>query len=91
MIETDLLVVGSGPAGFSVAKPDFATFWGSPGDARVLDGQESPIRVLPAAGNDMIRVMSGTYPGPGIAIGPALAIGYIAAGHVAGLDGPAGS
>ena len=39
---------------------------------------------LYAAGNDMTRVMGGTYPGARITIGPALAFGYIAARHAAG-------
>jgi hypothetical protein len=48
-----------------------------------------PIRGLYAAGNDMTGVMGDTSPGAGIAIGPALAFGYIAARHAAGLDGRA--
>ena len=41
--------------------------------ARVLDAANRPIARLYACGNDMQSVMGGTYPGPGITLGPALA------------------
>ncbi len=47
--------------------------------ARVLDGEGRPIPGLYACGNDMQSIMGGTYPGPGINIGPAITFGYIAA------------
>lgn len=47
--------------------------------ARVLDGAGRPIPGLYACGNDMQSIMGGTYPGPGINIGPAITFGYIAA------------
>jgi predicted oxidoreductase len=47
--------------------------------ARVLDAEGAPIPGLYAVGNDMQSIMGGTYPGPGITIGPAIAFGYIAA------------
>lgn len=47
--------------------------------ARVLDGDEQPIPGLYAAGNDMHSIMGGTYPGPGITLGPGLVFAYIAA------------
>lgn len=53
-------------------------------DARVLDQRLEPIAGLYACGNDMSSVMGGTYPGPGITLGPALAFGYRAARHGAG-------
>ena len=37
----------------------------------------------------MTRVRNGSDAGVGIAIGPALAFGYIAARHAVGLDGQA--
>jgi succinate dehydrogenase/fumarate reductase flavoprotein subunit len=52
--------------------------------ARVLDGEGRPIAGLYACGNDMNSVMGGTYPGPGITLGPALTFGYLAGRHMAG-------
>ena len=52
--------------------------------ARVLDGQGRPIPALYAAGNDANSVMGGTYPGPGITLGPALTFGWLAGKHLAG-------
>ena len=49
--------------------------------ARVLDANGAPIAGLYACGNDMHSVTAGTYPGPGITLGPALTFGYIAARH----------
>lgn len=51
--------------------------------ARVLDGAGQPIAGLFVAGNDMNSIMGGTYPGPGITIGPALTFAYIAATQAA--------
>lgn len=48
-------------------------------NARALDGGGRPIAGLYAAGNDMNSIMNGTYPGPGITLGPALTFGYLAA------------
>jgi glycine/D-amino acid oxidase-like deaminating enzyme len=47
--------------------------------ARVLDTSDRPIAGLYACGNDMQSVMGGTYPGPGITLGPAITFAYIAA------------
>ncbi|MEC7763636.1 MAG: FAD-dependent oxidoreductase [Pseudomonadota bacterium] len=52
-------------------------------EARVLGADGAPIEGLYAAGNDMASVMGGTYPGPGITIGPAMTFGYVAAHHAA--------
>jgi succinate dehydrogenase/fumarate reductase flavoprotein subunit len=49
--------------------------------ARVTDANGVPIAGLYACGNDMHSITAGTYPGPGITLGPALAFGYIAARH----------
>ncbi|MEP9376372.1 FAD-dependent oxidoreductase [Aquabacter sp. CN5-332] len=49
------------------------------GAARVLDTQGAPIPGLHAAGNDVNSVMDGTYPGPGITLGPALTFAFLAA------------
>ena len=51
--------------------------------AQVLGMDGAPIVGLYAAGNDMNSIMAGTYPGPGITLGPALTFGYIAANHIA--------
>lgn len=54
--------------------------------ARVLDAQDRPIPGLYAVGNDMQSAMGGTYPGPGITIGPGLVFAYLAvADMVSGL------
>jgi succinate dehydrogenase/fumarate reductase flavoprotein subunit len=47
--------------------------------ARVLDSGNRPIARLYACGNDMQSIMAGTYPGPGITLGPAVAFAYVAA------------
>jgi succinate dehydrogenase/fumarate reductase flavoprotein subunit len=46
---------------------------------RVLDSGNRPIAGLYACGNDMQSIMGGTYPGPGITLGPAVAFAYVAA------------
>lgn len=51
--------------------------------ARVLDEGGAPIPGLYAVGNDMNSVMGGTYPGPGITLGPALTFGYLAGRELA--------
>lgn len=52
-------------------------------DARVLGADDAPIPGLYACGNDMGSIMSGTYPGPGTTLGPAMVFGYRAAMHAA--------
>jgi len=47
--------------------------------ARVLDTGDRPIAGLYTCGNDMQSIMGGTYPGPGITLGPAIAFAYLAA------------
>jgi hypothetical protein len=49
----------------------------------VLDGDGAPIPGLNACGNDMNSIMAGSYPGPGITLGPALVFGYLAAMRLA--------
>ena len=51
--------------------------------AQVLRADGTPIPGLYACGNDMDSMMAGTYPGPGITLGPAMTFGYIAAQHAA--------
>jgi hypothetical protein len=50
---------------------------------RVLDSSNRPIAGLYACGNDMQSIMGGTYPGPGITLGPAIAFAYLAASDAA--------
>ncbi len=50
-------------------------------DANVLDEQGRAIAGLYACGNDMGPVMRGTYPGPGITLGPAVVFAWRAAHH----------
>jgi succinate dehydrogenase/fumarate reductase flavoprotein subunit len=52
-------------------------------NANVLNRSGAPIAGLYAVGNDMNSMMNGTYPGPGITLGPALTFGWIAASHIA--------
>lgn len=52
------------------------------GHAQVLNQQNAPIPGLYAVGNDMDSMMAGTYPGPGITLGPALTFGYLSAAHM---------
>jgi succinate dehydrogenase/fumarate reductase flavoprotein subunit len=56
--------------------------------AQVLRPDGSPVPGLYACGNDMDSIMAGTYPGPGITLGPAMTFGYIAARHAAGSASP---
>ncbi|MGH8851523.1 MAG: FAD-dependent oxidoreductase [Casimicrobiaceae bacterium] len=51
-------------------------------NACVLDGEDRPVPGLYAVGNDMNSMMGGTYPGPGITLGPAVAFAYLAVKHV---------
>jgi succinate dehydrogenase/fumarate reductase flavoprotein subunit len=51
---------------------------------QVLDGQGNALAGLYACGNDMASIMSGSYPGPGTTLGPALTFGYRVAMHAAG-------
>jgi len=51
--------------------------------ARVLRTDGHPIAGLYAVGNDMSSVMGGTYPGPGITLGPSIAFAYAAVRHAA--------
>jgi succinate dehydrogenase/fumarate reductase flavoprotein subunit len=55
-------------------------------DGRVLDANGAPITGLFACGNDMASIMRGTYPGPGITIGPAMVFAYRAAMTIAGKN-----
>lgn len=50
-------------------------------DAQVIGADGAPIGGLYAVGNDMNSIMRGTYPGPGITLGPALVFAYRAARH----------
>lgn len=52
-------------------------------DCRVMDSSGNPIEGLYAVGNDMLSIMRGRYPGPGITLGPALTFGYLTGVHVA--------
>ena len=50
---------------------------------RVLNDNDDVIKGLFAAGNDMASPMRGTYPGPGITLGPAVTFAYRIARHIA--------
>ncbi len=62
-----------------VVPGDLGTAAGLASDAvgRVLDRQGKAIAGLYCCGSDMLSVMQGAYPGPGITLGPALAFGYL--------------
>ena len=51
--------------------------------ANVLNRAGQPIPGLYAVGNEMNSMMNGTYPGPGITLGPGLTFGYLAASDIA--------
>jgi glycine/D-amino acid oxidase-like deaminating enzyme len=51
--------------------------------ARVLGENDEPVPGLYAIGNDMHSIMGGSYPGPGITLGPAIVFAWIAATHIA--------
>lgn len=55
--------------------------------ARVIDGAGRPIPGLFACGNEADSMMAGTYPGPGITIGPAIVFAYRAIECALGADG----
>lgn len=63
-----------------------AGLWTSQG-GEVLDGGGDPIAGLYACGNDMNSIMRGSYPGPGITLGPALVFGYLVAMTILNGDG----
>ena len=77
-----------------IADPPFCALKVWPGDigtsdglaanenAQVLDEGGRPIRGLYACGNDMASIFRGTYPGPGITLGPALVFAFLAAQHM---------
>jgi glycine/D-amino acid oxidase-like deaminating enzyme len=48
---------------------------------QVLKGNDQPIDGLYACGNEANSIMGGTYPGPGITIGPAITLAYRAVQH----------
>ena len=54
-------------------------------DARVLGVNDQPIGGLYACGNEAASIMGGTYPGPGITVGPAITFAYRAVNHALGL------
>jgi len=53
------------------------------GYGEVLDRDRRPVAGLYACGNDMNSIMAGSYPGPGITLGPALVFGYLVGMHLA--------
>lgn len=67
--------------GIRLLKGDLGTAAGlaTDADARVLNEHGAPISGLYAVGNDAYSIMHGSYPGPGITLGPALVFGYRAA------------
>jgi succinate dehydrogenase/fumarate reductase flavoprotein subunit len=52
--------------------------------AQVTRADNSPIAGLYACGNEANSIMGGTYPGPGITIGPAITFAYRAIRHALG-------
>ncbi|MBN9450285.1 MAG: FAD-binding protein, partial [Bosea sp.] len=53
-------------------------------DAQVLGKGDHPIGRLYACGNEANSIMGGTYPGPGITIGPAITFAFRAVRHALG-------
>lgn len=56
-------------------------------DAQVLGYNDVPIAGLYACGNEMQSAMGGTYPGPGITLGPAIVFAHRAVRHALGQSG----
>lgn len=54
--------------------------------ARVMNAEGDAVPGLYAIGNDMHSIMGGSYPGPGITLGPALVFAWIAANAIAKGD-----
>jgi len=52
--------------------------------AQVMRVDNSPIAGLYACGNEANSIMGGTYPGPGITLGPAITFAYRAIRHALG-------
>ena len=52
-------------------------------NGQVRDTHGQVIEGLYACGNDINSIMSGSYPGAGITLGPALTFGYIIGRHAA--------
>lgn len=76
--------------GVKVYPGDVGTVLGIQVDAhaRALDAQGRPIAGLHVVGNDMHSIAGGEYPGPGIALGPALTFGWLAAMFLARPPAP---
>lgn len=53
-------------------------------DAQVLGFNDVPVAGLYACGADMQSIMGGTYPGPGVTLGPAITFAYRAMRHALG-------
>ena len=53
-------------------------------DAEVLGTGGAPVGRLYACGNEAQSIMGGTYPGPGITLGPAIVFAYRAIRHALG-------
>jgi len=71
-----------------LAPGDIGTKGGLKADeyARVIAESGRPIQGLYAIGNCSGAVMGPGYPGPGSTIGPAMVMGYVAVGHIAGAN-----
>jgi hypothetical protein len=67
-----------------------ATGFETDANACMLGKNQQPIGGLYAVGNDMHSIMGGTYPAPGITLGPSLVFGYLAAQHALARAHPPG-
>ena len=79
--------IGTGPfAAMAVWPAEIACSVGisTDPDGRVLGAGNRPVPGLYACGNDMGSIMSGSYPGPGTTLGPAIVFGWRTAMHAAG-------
>jgi len=54
--------------------------------AQVLNGNDEPIGHLYACGNEANSIMGGTYPGPGVTLGPAIVFAYRAIQHICAME-----